>query len=415
MYQRGRDRGWHHGHPQRDIPPPRIHHSRPYRGSYHDRREHDSYGSYHDNPCHDRNYNDSQFYSDYPCPEFCNENQNFNEHREPVYNRLGRKETYYRGGYHRERGKPARYRGNVPETSHRKYSHKPFKAHKKENESRMKTSTSQTVRKVIHNPGCTIVTLTSGTTENESETKSKSAELDTKPLVDCEKFSPKTSKLQGVKDLKVDSEVKEILELPSDQVIEMLPTSACNIKNEITESKKEDSLERERVVKEEETPTCLNPGKRAHSEERDFGVGVEQRNEESFVVKRSCSSQSRDELYSEKTVQIPLLGSWGDMPLESVVSASTSETENTGSIVNCKLPETAQKLRTAFILERKEQIEMAFAQDCKTFAFVANTLLKKDPSIEAALTSALRSSLQEMAGLCVQELNNFIDHYDTDV
>ncbi|XP_040280045.1 uncharacterized protein LOC120995103 [Bufo bufo] len=428
MYHRGGDRGWHRGHPQRDIPPPRSHRSRPYRGGYHDHREHDNYGSYHDN-----SFNE------------------YREHREPVYNRGGRhdgsyrKDTYYRGGYQRGQGEPSRYRGNVPETPHKKYSHKPVKAHKNENEIRGNTSTPQPAQKVIHNPGRTVVTLTPGISEDESEatpskekspeeenyrqvhealyvysnvsqnesetssSKKKNPEDDPSPPQDCEKLSQETAKLAN-KDVKVDTVIKEEITSPlSDQRNEMLP--ACNIKTEITESKIEEMPQTEQIAQAIELPTSVNPGKRSHSEVEDFGVSLEQREAESFVVKRLCGNQDRDE---EKTDQIPLLGCWGDIPSESVVSASTTEQEHTGS-VNFKLPDTAQELRTAFILARKEQIEVAFAQDCKTFSFVASTLLKKDPSMETAVISALRSSLQEMAGLCVQELNNFIDQYDSSV
>ncbi|XP_056413748.1 uncharacterized protein LOC130356364 [Hyla sarda] len=423
MYHSGGDRGWHRGHPTRDVPPPRNHRSRPYRGGYHEHRDHDSYGSYHDNQCHDRSY-DSQFmeYSENSYPEYYEENQSFNEyreHRESAYKRGGRhdshyhKETYYCGSYQRGHGEPARYWGTVPEPQNKKYSHKSVKAHKKENEIRVKTSTIQPAEKVIHNSGPTIVTLTPGITEDASETmssKTKSPERDAKPL-DCEKPSQQTAKLENIKteDVIEESAGKEIINPPSDHKIEMIPV--CNIKTEITETKIEDTLQIEQSIKEEVLPVRVNPGKRAHSEEKD--ADVEQREGESFAGKRLCSNQDRDKDNLEKTVQIPLLGIWGDIPSESVESAGTSEQENTGSALICQLTDTAQELRTAFILAKKEQIEVAFAQDCKTFAFVASTLLKKDPSMEATVTSALRSTLQDMAGLCVQELNNFIDHYDS--
>ncbi|XP_075709693.1 uncharacterized protein LOC142743140 isoform X2 [Rhinoderma darwinii] len=402
MYHRGGDRGWHRGHHQMDIPPPRNHCSRPYRGAYHDHREPDNYGSYNDSTCQDRSYNDNQFmeYPDNSYPEYYEEKQSFNEyreHREPVYNREGRhdsgypKETHYRGSYQRGRGESSRNRGKSPGTPHKKFSHKLVKA-LKENEVRVKTSTPKPTQRVIHNSGRTLLTLTPGMPEDTSETmssKANSPEQDAKPSQDCDNPSQETAKVEMVKkDVKVEVVVKEIITSPSNQKTETLP--ACNIKKEITESKTEDTLQSEQTVKVEELPTIVDTGKRAHSEKKDFGACVEQREGESK-------------------------GCWGDMPSESVVSASIGEQENPGSAVNCELPDTARELRTAFILARKEQLEVAFAQDCKTFAFVASTLLKKDPSIEAPVTSALRSSLQEMAGLCVQELNNFIDHYDSGI
>ncbi|XP_073398599.1 uncharacterized protein [Dendrobates tinctorius] len=422
MYHRGGDRGWQHGHHQMDVPPSRGHRSRPYRGGYHDHREH---GSYHNN--HDRNYNDSQYveYEERSYSEYHEGNHSYTEyreHREPVYNRGVRhddgyhKETYYRGSYQRGRGEHVRYRGNVPEAPNKKYPHKSVKLYKKENDFRVKKSPSQPIEKVNHNPGRIIVTLTPGVTEDTSEDKTnkgESPEQNDKPSQNCEKPSKDTTKLESVKkDDDVEADSIEILSSPSNQIHETL--TASNIKTELTECK--DPLQTEQSVQEVKQQTSVNLGKRALSEKKDFDFNVDQRKVEFFAEKRLCSSQDRDDCFLEKTVQIPLLGDLGDMPSEAVdttVSASTSEHENTESVVNCELPDAAQEVRTAFILARKEQIELAFAQDCKTFAFVASTLLKKDPSIEAAVTSALHSSLQEMAGLCVQELNNFIDQYDS--
>ncbi|KAG8589097.1 hypothetical protein GDO81_006254 [Engystomops pustulosus] len=417
MYHRGGDRGWHRGHPPRDIPPSRNHRPRPYRGGYHDRREHDGYGPYHENSCNDRNFNDNQFveYQEHSYPEYYEENQMYNEyreHREPAFNRGCRhdggyhKESYYRGGYQREHGESSRYRGNNSETPHRKYSHKPVKAHKKENEVRMKTSTPQPAQKVNHNPVRTIVTPGVSEDESEMQSKSKSSELQVKS-----EFAKPSQDITELEGFKKEDVIVEITTPPNEHKDEAI--SACDLKMEITESSKEDALSSEQATKTEELYTSVNPGKRAHSEEKDVGIGAQQRDEELFVGKRMHSNQDKDEHRLEQTLQIPLLGCWGDTASESNISASTSEQEHLGSAVNCKLPETARELRTAFILARKEQLEGAFAQDCKTFAFVASTLLKKDPSIEAAVTSALHSSLQEMAGLCVQELHNFIDRYDS--
>lgn len=51
----------------------------------------------------------------------------------------------------------------------------------------------------------------------------------------------------------------------------------------------------------------VNPGKRAHSEEKDLDASLEQREGESFVAKRLCVNKDRDEHHLEKTVDIPLL------------------------------------------------------------------------------------------------------------
>lgn len=40
-------------------------------------------------------------------------------------------------------------------------------------------------------------------------------------------------------------------------------------------------------------------------------------------------------------------------------------------------------------------------------------LLQKEPSMEAAMGSALRANLQQVRGHYLQELENFIDSYDS--
>ncbi|KAM4045724.1 uncharacterized protein ACNLHF_009561 isoform 2-T3 [Anomaloglossus baeobatrachus] len=381
MYHRGVEPGWHRGHHPMDVPPSRGHRSRPYRGGYHDHREHDGYGSYHDNSCHDRNYDDNQYveYHDRSYQEYYEENQSYNEyqeHREPVYNRGGHhdggynKETYYRGSYQRGRGDPARYRGHATEAPHKKYPQKSFKHYKKENEFHVKKITPEPVQKVIHNPGRTVVTLTPGITEDTSEEKSykaKSPEKDNKPSQDSKKPSQEIAKLESTKkEVATKKEVvikKEVVEVdnveiltpPSNKINETLPAS--NIESEATESKKEDTLQTEQTVQEEKEHRSVNPGKRAQSEEKDVDLSVDHRKGESFAAKRPCTSHDRDECHLEKTVEIPLLGGLDEMPSETVVTASTSN-QNTGSAVNCDLPDAAQELRTAFILARKEQIEV---------------------------------------------------------
>ncbi|KAG9485387.1 hypothetical protein GDO78_008454 [Eleutherodactylus coqui] len=358
-------------------------------------------------------------HSDRSYPEYYEENQSFSDyraHREPVYNRGGRhdsgyhKETYYRGSYQRGRGESSRYRGSVQETPPKKYSSKPFKGHKKENEIRPKTSTPQSAQKVNHNPGRTVMPCVTLTSEDESETtfaRTKSSEDDALPSEEADNPSQEPEMLVKVKEeVKEDSPVRDVLTSTCDQNKETLP--ALNIKREIVDFKKEDT--KQPVA--EELMMSVNPGKRAYLEDKDYDESTEESKGESFVGKRPCNDQDREKPYMEKTVQIPLLGCWEDMPSESLESAGPSEQDDSGSAVNCKLPESTKELRTAFILAKKQQLEMAFAQDCKTFAIVASTLLKKDSSLEGAVTRALRTSLQEMAGLCVQELNTFIDHYD---
>ncbi|XP_075052101.1 uncharacterized protein LOC142138903 isoform X2 [Mixophyes fleayi] len=526
MYHRGGDRGWHHGHHQSDVPAPRKPHSRPYRGGHHQHRGHANYGQYHDNPCHDRNYTDFEVvgYQEHPYHEYHEGDRSYKEyreHREPAFQRGGRhdsgyhKFSYYRGGYHRGRGEHSHYHNKSPEPQHKKYDCKPAKTHKKENEVRGKIGAPKPFQTVSHNPGRTLVTLTTSSSENESETKSskskspaqqnakavavcenpsqesvkaavvceKPSEEYVKPAAVCEKPSQESGKAAAVceKPLQESGKAAAVYEKPSqesgkaaavcekpsqesgkataffdkpsqesgkaaafcekpsqesakinnvtkeriNQVCDLKTEEAqpaCEIKTEIIIETKEneryttfmnirqDLLPAEQKPKEEVVPLRVHTGKRAHSDEKEFSLREGQKDAETFVGKKMRRSKELDECKMEETV--PLLGGWLDMASDCLVPAGTNEQGNSAPAVECRLSDTAQELRTAFILARKEEIELAFAQDCKTFACVASTLLKKDPSIEAAVTSSLRSSLQDAAGRCVQELSKYIDHYD---
>ncbi|XP_050811816.1 uncharacterized protein LOC127052303 isoform X3 [Gopherus flavomarginatus] len=75
--------------------------------------------------------------------------------------------------------------------------------------------------------------------------------------------------------------------------------------------------------------------------------------------------------------------------------------------------ETMQYLRSAAILARKEEIELSYQQSSLAFAVVATMLLHKEPSMEAAMGSALRANLRQVGGHCLRELERFISSYDS--
>ncbi|KAM9268617.1 uncharacterized protein RDI95_011751 [Morus bassanus] len=70
-------------------------------------------------------------------------------------------------------------------------------------------------------------------------------------------------------------------------------------------------------------------------------------------------------------------------------------------------------LRSAAILARKEEIELSYQQFSLTIAVVATMLLQKEPSMEAALGLALRANLRQGWIHHLQELEDFIDSYDS--
>ncbi|XP_075578671.1 uncharacterized protein LOC142595112 [Pelecanus crispus] len=70
-------------------------------------------------------------------------------------------------------------------------------------------------------------------------------------------------------------------------------------------------------------------------------------------------------------------------------------------------------LRSAAVLARKEEIELSYQQFSLTIAVVATMLLQKEPSMEAALGPALRANLRQGRIHHLQELEDFINSYDS--
>nr|XP_027300955.2 microtubule-associated protein tau isoform X1 [Anas platyrhynchos]XP_038024350.1 microtubule-associated protein tau isoform X1 [Anas platyrhynchos]XP_038024351.1 microtubule-associated protein tau isoform X1 [Anas platyrhynchos]XP_038024352.1 microtubule-associated protein tau isoform X1 [Anas platyrhynchos]XP_038024353.1 microtubule-associated protein tau isoform X1 [Anas platyrhynchos]XP_038024354.1 microtubule-associated protein tau isoform X1 [Anas platyrhynchos] len=70
-------------------------------------------------------------------------------------------------------------------------------------------------------------------------------------------------------------------------------------------------------------------------------------------------------------------------------------------------------LRSAAVLARKEEIELSYQQFSLTIAVVATMLLEKEPSMEAALGLALRANLRQVRTHHLQELEDFINSYDS--
>ncbi|KAM5181930.1 uncharacterized protein ACMZJ9_002351 isoform 2-T3 [Mantella aurantiaca] len=465
MYHRGGDRGWHQGH-RRDVFPPRNHQSTPYRGGFHDHREHNNYEH---NACHDRNYDDRQ-YMEYEEPtyhEYHEENRPYHvqrDSRDQSYHTRGRNDGGYqkdfRGGYHQSRGESGRY-PNTSKSQHQKYSSKSFKSQTKESDGRMKTDMS------AHNPVRSVATLVGGNSENSSDTRivpsqnkslaqepAKPSQQDAKPAVDGR--IPENNKKpaqdgtkpvqNGAKGAKDDGKLAQVSADPSKEDTKLFSEnkkpSEGGIKpldkgvNPAKEAVKVEAVETNKVINRlVREPVCDTKSsttgmttqlsckiesledtkedidtKPVIKAKQEFSITGNETQEGTFLGKR-LRSQDEDQFFTHKTVEIPLLGSWADMPSDSIEAVGTSTKRHPEPVVD--LSHTAQELRRAFILAKKEEIELAFTQDCRTFSFVASTLLKKDPSLEVAVSSALRSTLQDIAGRCVQELSKFIDHYDT--
>ncbi|XP_075469792.1 uncharacterized protein LOC142502547 isoform X3 [Ascaphus truei] len=411
MYPRGADRGWHRGnnssfHHHRDVQPvPELrNHHPPYRGGYHSHREHGSYApgyhDYHDDSSHD--YHGGP-YSDYHERPYHDDDRPYPEYRDGGYYREERpdsghhKGAYYRGGYS-GRGDTDHYRG-------KKRSSKRSKTLGSEHQSSGRatpTKPTPAVRSVVHVPARTVLILTGGESSGDESKKKpvspqagSAARECSKPACDTQAESAARESLEATCDVNQKSPTKV-----KDQAV-------GDIKTETATEPTQES------VTAPQTPEEGDGGIRAetppHSVERDVSFSAsEEGGEEGTCVGTRVHGdeipESREEL-----VQIPLLDGWTDVPLPSPPCGFEQEAAGADPGQEC---DGARALRTAFILTRKEEIELAYAQDCRTFALVASTLLKKDPSLETALASALRSSLQEIASRCVRELRSFIASYD---
>ncbi|XP_077337506.1 uncharacterized protein LOC143982543 isoform X3 [Lithobates pipiens] len=461
MYHRGGDRGWHQRH-RRDVFPPRNHQSAPYRGGYQDHRDHNNYGQYNHNASHDRNYDEGQYmeyqentYHDYHEENrpyrgenrpyrgenrpyrakdrpyrgkdrpYHEENQQYHEENQPYHEQRGTREQTYRvrgrheggyqkdfhGGYQQSHGESGQY--PLSKSQHKKYTHKStYKPQMKENDVGMKTNTAKPVQSVVHNQGQSVITLVGGSSPKPSETRTvpsqdkNLAQETAKPAQDEARAVPDDALLEennkptheetkpvqngakatqdGAKPAQVSAELsKEYMKLfsenkkPSDEGIKPLD-KGINPAKEDVKVEHEDT----EIHKQSEEPIC-DP-KPSTTE---------------MATQPKCLKDTKED-------------GWADMPSNSIEAAGTSTKRHLEPVVNYGLSHTAQELRKAFILAKKEEIELAFSQDCRTFAYVASTLLKKDPSLEVAVSNALRSTLQDIAGRCVQELSKFIDHYD---
>ncbi|XP_072280113.1 uncharacterized protein [Pyxicephalus adspersus] len=465
MYHRGGDRGWHHGHHQRDAFPPRNHQSAPYRGVYQDYREHNNYGQYDHNTCHERSYNDSQ-YMEYQEPlyhDFHEENRPYHDHRDPGdqgYHSRGHHDCGYqkdfRGGYHHSRVESGRYH-NLSKSQRKKYTFKAFRTPVKESAARKKTSTVTPVQSVGQNPVRSII---SGESQNRSENNivpsqdSNRAQETAKPVQQDEKASqedinrkPTQDETQlvqnGANITKYEANPTQVIAEPSEEDIEIISenkkpseedrgtnrakqglkvklehvdtiTEIMNYHGELLSDTKPST--KELTTQLSCKTECTEDVKKAKlpvikEEQNEFIITREETQEENLLGK-IMHSHGENQFFSNKTIEIPLLGGWADMPPNSIEVDGASTARHPAPVVDYGLSRTAQELRRAFILAKKEEIELAFSQDCRTFAFVASTLLKKDPSLEVAVSNALRSTLQDIAGRCVQELSKFIDHYD---
>ncbi|XP_056367244.1 basic salivary proline-rich protein 1-like isoform X5 [Oenanthe melanoleuca] len=69
--------------------------------------------------------------------------------------------------------------------------------------------------------------------------------------------------------------------------------------------------------------------------------------------------------------------------------------------------------RSAAVLAKKAEIELSYQQFSLTVAVVATMLLQKEPSLEAALGLALRANLRQRRLHHLQQLQDFIDTFDS--
>ncbi|XP_004910729.1 periphilin-1 isoform X4 [Xenopus tropicalis] len=350
MYQRGGDRGWHQGHDNA------YHHQR----DVYPVRSHCSRPYRGGHPRHREHGNyGSEGYHEYPdnsCHERNYGDGQYMDYEEPPYHSEDRPyqeyrdSGYSRGGHH-DSGyhKGSYYRGGYRGGDQGRYHSKHSETYRKKHSSKYSKVYSK-----------------------DYETAGKSKFATTKP-------APKV----------VPNPVRSVVVLVSGQD-----------EGERTVSSKEKTGAEETPKPTEDTKT--------ESTLKDCVVPASE-------VKQECPEDIEIKPVAEIKTEIteePKEDDWTAVSPPSPVTPGVSDQGGAGSEIGQEPSETALALRTAFILTKKEELEMAYAQDCRTFAFVADTLLKKNPTIQAAIASALRSSLYDLAGRCVHELTSFIESYD---
>ncbi|XP_043356484.1 uncharacterized protein LOC119846466 isoform X7 [Dermochelys coriacea] len=115
-------------------------------------------------------------------------------------------------------------------------------------------------------------------------------------------------------------------------------------------------------------------------------------------------------VWSEITEELPPVGK-EEIELEQLAAHQEEPYQACSALAAPS--ETMEYLRSAAILARKEEIELSYQQSSLAFAVVATMLLQKEPSMEAAMGSALRANLRQVGGHCLQELEHFIRSYDS--
>ncbi|KAM8977231.1 uncharacterized protein RCH25_041551 [Pelodytes ibericus] len=410
------------------VPVLRGHNPRSNRGSFHGYWEQGSYDSagyhdYHDNPCHDyqdhpahnypdnsgHDYPDNSFHArDYDERQFqehrCHdEERGYHDYRESGHKR-GRnvKWNYYNVGYKsRGRGDAAAYNIRQSEPYCKKIKNAKIDKTPKREDDRAgltKPSTIPPLFAVVHNPARSVVILTSG--DSSTAECKKTTDPAAMSIKEQEGGKPRLAIL-AEPSVKESKDVK--FEEPSSEKVTTNPVS--NIKTE----PQEENIPPVETAKTKETSLQITAGKRPYPENGEPYMTHEKIEEETCTAKRVHNESAPEGYSKENAPSIPMLDGWIE---ESHFTPCTSEKDPANPESEQSVSNHAKVLRTAFILAKKEEIELAYAQDCRTFALVANTLLKKDPAIEAAVASALRSSLQEIAGRCVHELSSFIERYD---
>uniref|UniRef100_A0A915ATE6 RRM domain-containing protein n=1 Tax=Parascaris univalens TaxID=6257 RepID=A0A915ATE6_PARUN len=98
----------------------------------------------------------------------------------------------------------------------------------------------------------------------------------------------------------------------------------------------------------------------------------------------------------------PMQSSSG-LRLSSFTRQMNAETER-----DRKLARLPPEMLSKFVAKKK-QFEMTFKSDCETFAFVAKTLIQKDPALEERLRLALAEAVKDMEDAFAQKIDQLLD------
>ncbi|CAH1783074.1 unnamed protein product [Owenia fusiformis] len=127
------------------------------------------------------------------------------------------------------------------------------------------------------------------------------------------------------------------------------------------------------------------------------------------VVEREEPTEETQEEHGNNDEPMEVNGNANDGTDEESISAEEEEdgVDMTSFDANAMVGLTKQQMK--LLLEKKEEIEKAYRQDCETFATVVRMLISKDSKLEEQLQFSLKENLKELGKSCIVELRSYVE------